>query len=66
MEELKEMKPARSLRPRVEVSQEGQHVENNEWILVAMAIDRLFIVIYVVSTIILVVTLFVNHPYVKG
>ena len=66
MEELKEMKPARSQRPRVEVSQEGQHVQNNEWILVAMAIDRLFIVVYVVLTILLVVTLFVKHPSVKG
>ena len=66
MEELKEMKPSRGRRPRVEVPQEGQHVQNNEWILVAMAIDRLFIVVYVVLTIVLVVTLFVKHPSVKG
>ena len=66
MEELKDIKDGTSPRSKGEAHQPGQQDQNGGWILVAMAIDRLFLVIYMVLTIVLVVTLFLNHPYVKG
>ena len=58
-EELKVIKEGKDTGARAQALRPGQ---NNMWILVAITIDRLFLVVYVVLTLILVITLFLHRP----
>ena len=66
MEERNRMKGDDRPRSGEEAPQPREQGHNSMWIIIAIAIDRFFVLVYLVMTVLLVTTLFLNHPYIKG
>ena len=64
MKELSDLKEGTSQRSGEQATQPRIDAPN-WWILIAIAIDRLFLVVYIVLTVMLVVTLVINYPFMK-
>ena len=65
-EELTEVITESGFRLNGEKEKVGRPTKTRGLILIAMTVDRLFLIIYLILTILVTVAILCNHPYVVG